>query len=110
MKYHHWASDPVILRKRRYLQGGHPKPNGLWFDVNDDWKRWCKATQFRPESFRYRHTVTILDRSRILFLQSAKDIDEFTQKYGHNISGHVQLRQSAGDMDAFTRGYGQDLF
>jgi hypothetical protein len=110
MKYHHWASDPVILRKRRYLQGGHPKPNGLWFDVNDDWKRWCKATQFRPESFRYRHTVTILDRSRILFLQSAKDIDEFTQKYGHNISGHVQLRQSAGDMDAFTCGYGQDLF
>jgi hypothetical protein len=93
-----------------YLQSGHPKPNGLWFDVNGEWKQWCEATQFRLENLNYRHTVTIRDESRILFLQAAKDIDEFTNTYGRNISGHVQLLQSAEEMDAFTREYGHDFF
>jgi hypothetical protein len=93
-----------------YPQSGHPKPNGLWFDVNEDWKRWCEAAQFRLENLHYRHTVTILDRSRILFLQRAKDIDVFTQKYSRNLSGRIQFLQSAKDMDVFTRRYGCDLF
>jgi hypothetical protein len=110
MKYYHWASDPVRLHRMSYLQSGHPKPNGLWFDVNEEWERWCEAVQFRLENFRYRHTVTILDRSRILFLQSAKDIDVFTKKYGCNLSGRIQLLQSTKDMEVFARKYGSDLF
>jgi hypothetical protein len=110
MNYYHWASRPVRLRKMNYAQSGHPKPNGLWFDVDEDWKQWCEATQFRPETFHYRHTVTILDSSRILFLRKARDIDAFTRKYARNLSGNIRLLQTAGDNDAFAREYGRDLF
>jgi hypothetical protein len=110
MTYYHWASDPVRLRKITYLQSGHPKPNGLWFDINGDWRQWCEATEFRLENLRYRHTVTIHDRSRILVLKSAREVDAFTRKYGRNLSGHIQLLQSTKAMDVFTREYGRDLF
>ncbi len=110
MKYFHWAPNPVRLRRMNYLQSGHPKPNGLWFDANGEWKQWCEATQFPLEALRYRHTVTILDDSRILFLRKAKDIDAFTREYGRSRFGRIQLLQNAEDADAFTREYGRDLF
>jgi hypothetical protein len=110
MKYYHWALDPVKLRQMSYLQCGQPKPNGLWFDANEEWKQWCEAVQFRLETFRYRHTVTILDTSRILFLRCAEDIDLFTQQYGRSLFSGIQLLQSTKDNDVFAREYGRDLF
>ena len=108
--YHHWAARPVKLRKISYPQSGQPKPNGLWFDVNEEWKRWCESAKFRPETFRYRHTVTILDPSQILFLRGAKDIDAFTREYAHDLSDRITLLQGAEDGGAFARRYGMDLF
>lgn len=110
MTYYHWAPDPVTLRRRTYLQCGHPKPNGLWFDINESWKRWCTAAGFRLESLRYRQAVTILDASRIRFLRNARDIDVFTRTYGHNLSGHIRPLQSPKNITAFARQYGSDLF
>jgi hypothetical protein len=110
MTFYHWASDPVELRRMSYPQKGHPKPNGLWFDINGSWKRWCEAVQFRLEDLRFRHTVTILDDSRVLILRNSKDIDVFTSQYRHDISGHIQPLQSSEDLDAFERQYGGDLF
>ncbi|MBN1568028.1 MAG: hypothetical protein JXA73_09290 [Acidobacteria bacterium] len=110
MKYYHWASEPVRLRRMSYLQSGHPKPNGLWFDVDEDWRRWCEAMQFRLENLRYRHTVTILDTSRILYLRTAREIDVFTRRYGRDLSGGIRLLQSAKELDAFARRYGRNLF
>jgi hypothetical protein len=109
MNCYHWSSDPVRLRRMRYLQSGSPKPNGLWFDVNENWRQWCEATEFRLENLRYRHTVTILDSSRILFLRRAKDIDVFTRKYGRNLSHNIRFLQSAEEIDVFTHKYGRDL-
>jgi hypothetical protein len=110
MKYYHWASHPVKLRKRSYPQSGHPKPNGLWFDVNGEWKRWCEDVEFRHDTLRYRHAVTILDTSRILFLRRAGDIDAFTDKYRRNLFGNIQLLQSTEENAEFAREYGSDLF
>ncbi len=110
MTYYHWASAPVKLRRMTYVQSGHPKPNGLWFDVDGSWKRWCEAAQFRLENLRYRHTVTILDASRILFLRTAKAIDWFTRKYGRDLSDHIRLLQQNENNRAFTHQYGLDLF
>jgi hypothetical protein len=110
MTYYHWASDPVTLRMMRYPQSGHPKPNGLWFDVNGSWRRWCEAAQFRLENLRYRHAVTVLDASRVLFLRNAKEIDKFTHEYGHNLSNHIQPLQSSEDLNSFARQFGGDLF
>jgi hypothetical protein len=110
MKYHHWASEPVRLRKMKYTQSGHPKPNGLWFDVNEEWKQWCEGVDFRLDTLRYRHTVTILDRSRMLFLRGDKDIDEFTHQYCRSLFGDIQLLQSSEEADKFARDYRSDLF
>jgi hypothetical protein len=110
MAYYHWAAEPVVLHEISYPQSGHPKPNGLWFDVNGGWKRWCTATDFRPETFQYRHTVTVLDKSKILFLRSARDIDAFTGEYGKNLSIHIQFLQSPEEMGSFAQSYGRDLF
>lgn len=109
MRYYHWASGPVKLRKMDYPQSGHPKPNGLWFDVNEEWEQWCRAVEFRPDTLRYRHTVTILDTSRILFLRNAEDIDKFTREYKRDLFGSIQLLQSDEDIDKFSREYGSDL-
>ena len=110
MKYYHWASNPVRLRRISYLQSGHPKPNGLWFDVDEEWKKWCKAAQFRLETLCYRHTVTVLDTSRVLFLRSARDIDKFTRKYARGLFSSIELLQGGQGIDEFTREYGSDLF
>lgn len=110
MTYYHWASDPRELRGMSYPQSGHPKPNGLWFDVDGSWKRWCEAVHFRLEDLRCRHTVSILDASRIHFLRNGKDIDLFTRQYGRDISGHIQPLQSSEDLNTFARQYGNDLF
>lgn len=93
-----------------YLQSGHPKPNGLWFDANGGWKTWCEAEQFRLETIQYRHTVSILNGSRILRLRTAKEIDAFTRRYGRNRFSNIQLLQSGQELDAFTNGYGRNLF
>ena len=110
MTYYHWASDPVKLCRMNYPQSGHPKPNGFWFDVDESWKQWCNVTRYGLEDLRYRHTVTILDSSRILFLRKARGVDAFTRRYGCNLSGHIQLLQSSGDSDSFASQYGRDLF
>lgn len=110
MTYYHWAAHPVTLRQQSYQQFDHLKPNGLWFDANGAWRRWCESVQFRLESLRYRHTVVLVDASRILFLKSASDIDAFTEEYGLSFSGSIQLLQDPDDADAFTRNYGTNLF
>ena len=110
MTYYHWSPDPVKLRRMSYPQSGNPKPNGLWFDVNGSWKKWCNSVQFRLENLRYRHTVTILDTSQLLFVRNAKEIDTFTRTYGHNLSGHIQPLQGSEELNAFAHQYGNDLF
>lgn len=110
MTYYHWASDPLKLRRMSYPQSGHPKPNGLWFDVDGSWKKWCEVVQYRPENLRYSHTVNVLGATRILFLRKARDIDLFARRYGHDLSSHIQPLQSSEDLDAFAQQYGHDLF
>jgi hypothetical protein len=78
--------------------------------VDGSWKDWCEAVEFRLENLRYRHTVTVLDASRILFLRKAKDVDRFTQEYGHNLSGNIRPLQSSEERSEFAQQYGSDLF
>jgi len=65
--------------------------------------------QFRLETLRYRHPVTLLDASRILFLRNAKDIDRFTREFGRNLSSRIRFLQSAEEIDKFTPQSGIDL-
>ena len=108
--YYHWAARPVRLRRMSYVQAGDTKPNGLWFDIDEEWKHWCERVRFRLETFRYRHEVKILDDSRILFLPSAEDIDAFTETYGRDFSSRLRIIQDPADVEAFSRAYGRDLW
>ena len=110
MSYYHWAQEPVRLKRISYTQSGHPKPNGLWFDVDGSWRQWCRSVEFRLERLRVRHNVKILDDSRILFLRNARDIDRFARKYGRNMSDRIRPLQNPDEIEAFSRGYGRDLF
>ena len=93
-----------------YVQSALPKPNGLWFDADEDWRRWCESTGYEIENLRYRHAVTILDTSRILFLKNARAIDAFTRNYRSNFSTGIQFLQSEKEMQSFTSQYGRDIF
>lgn len=110
MTYYHWAREPVKLRRMDYVQSGFPKPNGLWFDADEDWKRWCESTDYELENLRYRHTVTVIDESRILCLKNARAIDTFTGKYRLSLSSGIQFLQSENERETFTNRYGRDIF
>ncbi len=82
----HWAAKPFELdRARQYPPpaGFDPyfKPRGLWFDVNSDWKRWCKAERFRPESLAVRYEVRIARAANVLRLSTSAELDQFTERY-----------------------------
>ena len=65
-------------------RSGIGKPRGFWVSVEgngDGWSDWCKDTNFAKPRLRYRHEVKLSPDAKILYLQNAADIDQFTQKY-----------------------------
>lgn len=81
MKLTHWSAAPVTLAPRTYLQRADYKPSGLWFDVDEDWKRWCEGEEFGLERLEYRHTLAFTDDSGILRLASQEDLGRFTIEF-----------------------------
>lgn len=72
-----WAYDP-----QRTYDNGKPmiKPNGFWLSVDGDWQRWMDDEEIDwcskdPVEF------TLLAPGRVLTLDCAEDIDQFTKQY-----------------------------
>ncbi len=83
MIYTKWNKSPIKLnRKRTYVQEAQPcyKPQGLWFEVDGDWQRWCKAEDWGKEWFVIEHFLEF-DPARVLHLESAFTIDLFHERY-----------------------------
>jgi hypothetical protein len=80
-KLSHWHINPITLSPKDYPQEITMKPHGLWFDVDEDWKRWCIAETFRIDYLKVQHELKIKDYSSILILTSSWDLDLFTEKY-----------------------------
>lgn len=78
----HWAAEPVAVAPCHYFQHREYKPNGLWFDVDEDWQRWCDGENFDVEGRAVQHEVRILEPSRVLVLDSVPRLDRFTEKFG----------------------------
>lgn len=89
MKLIHW-SQRVVKEVKGAHQGtkhyrGLGKPKGFW--VSDEsrgaygWRSWCKAESFRPHSFKYEHEVKLVPNAKILYLRTAKAIDDFADEY-----------------------------
>lgn len=79
--FYHWTKTPMKLVPRSYEQAITAKPNGLWFDVNEDWVRWCQDNQWGLDRLVFRHKVEITDWTRILKLCTADDLFRFTSEY-----------------------------
>lgn len=104
MKLIHWSADIVTQvhgrRQESLFDQAKPdrerkrmsplgKPHGFWLSDESrgahGWKAWCKAEGFRPYSLRYEHEVKLSPKAKILYLRTAKDIDEFADKYGSSL-------------------------
>jgi hypothetical protein len=77
--------SPVVISRVRTLGRGEQKPGakpqGLWYDVEGEWERWCREEDTRgvkPESVRYRLK---LDHSIMLLLSTAASLWEFSRHY-----------------------------
>ena len=59
------------------------KPEGLWVSVDgeDDWKSWCKNEGYRLENLKHRHILTLSAIANVLLIDSAADLETFTQKF-----------------------------
>ena len=54
------------------------KPRGLWWSVDGDWERWCRAEDWTIGQHR---NEIIADMSRILQLKTVSDIDLFHAEF-----------------------------
>lgn len=94
MRLVHFSSRHVpIIRdeeqETRFPLGSFEKPKGLWVSDEDSelgWHAWCKAEQFGLDRFTHTHDVYLKENSNILLLQSAEDIDMFTEQYKTDLS------------------------
>lgn len=78
-----YSIDPELIRKGIcYL-----KPFGFWVSVEDfeedqTWKSWCKSEEFNVEDLSYVYEIKVKDGSNILYLNSVKEIHDFSLKFG----------------------------
>jgi len=73
------------------------KPLGLWYEVDGDWRRWCRdeaMDHWLAGGHLYRLE---LGAERILRLVGARDLDRFTDKYGADFAGLTIPKLLAGD-------------
>lgn len=93
-------TNPLLPKNRAGALPG--KPQGFW--ISDEtrgaygWRAWCRDNRFRSYGMRYEHEVKLTPTARILYLRSAKDIDEFAEKYGFSL------------LDAIAKQEGRPLF
>jgi hypothetical protein len=80
-KLSHWHINHITLSPKVYPQEITMKPHGFWFDVDEDWKRWCIAETFRLDYLKVQHEVAIKNYNTILILNTSYDLDRFTEKY-----------------------------
>jgi hypothetical protein len=72
------TSEKPISKLRSTSQKNYFKPNGLWYACGQEWIDWAEENLSYGD---YIYLVHIKD-SQILHLDSAKDLLEFTAKYG----------------------------
>lgn len=87
---------------KHYLGFG-PKPKGFWISDESDhgWYKWSTGENFRRFSLRFEHEIVLSDKAKILYLRSAKDIDDFADKYQstHPMSANSIVRNAQRRME-----------
>lgn len=92
MRFIHYSKTPLTeIRSVKQLANGNrhrpDKPSGLWFsagDSEDGWRAWCEAENFSLDTLAYNTEIVFAADARILRIDSAKKLDAFTAKHGHD--------------------------
>lgn len=71
---------PIVVEPREQSDRYGMKPKGFWFEVNADWRRWCRGEMPHWIEGRTLHRVT-LGEERMLSITSVAEIDAFNDEY-----------------------------
>lgn len=92
----HYSLAPLTVIHDVFQPGGDQlKPIGLWFSVGDGedgWRAWCEAEDFSIERLSCQTEIVIHSEARLLQLQTATDIDDFTKTFALNNKHGWDLR------------------
>lgn len=70
----------IKLRPVGQTEHRRHKPNGFWYEVDGDWRRWCRAEEWGdPDGPLYRVT---LNGERMLNIRSEDELRAFNEEYG----------------------------
>lgn len=95
-KLYHYSSHPVTELKQDFHDLHRreipifQKPHGVWFSVEDfgeddqNWKSWCIGERFRLEALKYKYSISIRKKARILYMYTMEELDAFSLKYAGN--------------------------
>lgn len=94
MRLVHYSAKPIVSvhsvshRKGAGRRGDgdvSDKPAGFWVSDDDaemNWREWCLGENFHLEALRYKQEVILSPHAKMLYLNSAADLDSFTREYG----------------------------
>lgn len=77
----HNAELPIFSFNRKPVkQTNNSTPNGLWYSVNDDWRRFCIESKNYQWIYPFNYSLDVSE-AKILRLSSIFEIFEFTEEY-----------------------------
>uniref|UniRef100_A0A6C0HF36 Uncharacterized protein n=1 Tax=viral metagenome TaxID=1070528 RepID=A0A6C0HF36_9ZZZZ len=82
MKFYHLSDKPFTKLRKRKLGIGF-KPSGIWLAPSGVWKKYIQE-ELGGEIPKYEYEFDI-DMSKVLTLNTYKDISEFQEKYKDKI-------------------------
>ena len=71
---------PIVVEPREQPDDPAMKPKGFWFEVNADWRRWCRSEMPHWLTGRTLHRVN-LGAERMLLISSVGEMDAFNDEY-----------------------------
>lgn len=74
------GGELTVLKGRLPSKGEAIKPDGFWYEVDGDWRRWCESEMPQwMEGLLYE--VTISPNVRLLRITSLTEFDAFHREY-----------------------------
>jgi hypothetical protein len=83
MKFIHYTNTPFYKFKNPKLNINFKPVKALWLSCNNDWIKWREKEGMNYD-YKYKYTFNIY-KSKLIILNTYKDIHDFTIKYKSNI-------------------------
>jgi hypothetical protein len=94
----HMTGLPLLPRRGGVAQETGYKPRGLWYGFGDSWREWVQGNMpawEKPHLYRVE-----VEPARILRLESAREVEEFSERYACPLPGTEGMRSVYFSCDA----------